>query len=105
MGVTQLTAAHSPLSPLNPQASRLVPRQSKERIPNCQRCGQPMSLLAESDWNWQFGCYACGCAHVFSKPQAEAAAKYRAQMERQAELTRRVRQHNSRPKYFLLRSK
>jgi len=90
---------------LAPNTGRLVPRQDPSHVPNCQKCGKAMSLVGESDSTWQWGCYACGCAHVFSKPRAVAAAKYRAEMERLAERERRIRQHNSRPRYFLLGGK
>ena len=91
-----------PIMGLAPQRDRLVPKQSFEHVTNGQRCGKKMQLVGEGDDNWQFGCEPCGCAHVFSKPRARAAAQYRAQLERQAETQARRRQHDSRPKFFML---
>lgn len=88
--------------PLQPQRGRLVPQHDRNRVPNCQKCGQAMELVGESEVNWQFGCRRCQCAHVFSKPQARAAAQYRAQLERQLQHQQRVRAHDSRTKYFFL---
>ena len=87
--------------PLQPQQGRLVAKSDPNCIPNCQRCGREMKLIGESEHNWQWGCEPCGCARVFSKPQAQAAAQYRAQLERQLQHQQRVRAHDSRTKYFL----
>src|SRR5262249_59021048 len=94
-----------PTAQLSPHTGRLVPRQDPTHVPACQRCTRPMTLVGESDSSWQWGCYPCGCAHVFSKPRAVAAARYRVQMERAAEHARRIRQRESRIKDFLLGGK
>ena len=43
-----------------------------------------MSLIGEQQDSWIFGCYACGCARVVSKPQTIAAARHMIQMQRRA---------------------
>ena len=44
------------------------------RFPKCSKVGRRMSLLGEGEDNFQFGCYACGCTRVITKPQFREAA-------------------------------
>lgn len=94
-----------PLTRLAPQQDRLIPKCDQEKIPNCQKCGKQMRVIGESETHWTFGCEPCQCAHVFSKPQTAAAAKYRAQIERTAQTQQRIKEHGSRKKFFLLGGK
>jgi hypothetical protein len=60
-----------------------------------------MILLAEAEDNFQFGCDPCRLGHVFSKPQSQAGARYRAQLEQRAKLDEYRKHLSSKPKYFL----
>lgn len=88
--------------PMQPQSERLVPKADQTKAPNCQKCGHPMKVVGEGDTYWTFGCEPCQCAHVFTKPQAKDAAKYRVQMDRLARAQEAKRKFESRTKYFVL---
>lgn len=71
-------------------------------FPRCKNCGAEMVLLADDPESWQFGCHPCKFAHVFSKPRAREAARYRVAVERRAERELLRQRFESRPKYFLM---
>lgn len=70
-------------------------------LPRCRYCKQPYELARESEEFWEMKCEACKVGHVFSKPVAKAAGQYRAKLQQRLETERRIKQWESRPKYFL----
>lgn len=58
-------------------------------LPRCRYCHQPYTLVRETPGSqgwYEFACEACKVGHVYSKPQATAAARYANRL--QAELQR-----------------
>lgn len=70
-------------------------------LPLCRYCKQPYQLMRETSEFWEMACESCKVGHVFSKPRSQAAGLYRAQLQQRLETERRIKQWESRPKYFL----
>lgn len=64
-------------------------------LPQCRSCGRPYKLMreegGEQGW-WEFACEVCRVGHVYSKPTAQAAGRYRSQLQQHFETERRIRQ-------------
>lgn len=73
-------------------------------MPKCRYCQQPYELAKESEDFWEMKCEQCKVGHVFSKPRAAAAGRYRAQLEKRLEVERRIKQWESRPKSVFIDS-
>lgn len=90
---------------MQPQ-DRLIPKHDISKSPPpCPQCHKEMKLVGEAETNWQFGCERCQFAHVFTKPQAEAAAKHQVQQGRRENQERMYRAYDARKKYFIGGSK
>lgn len=86
-----------------PPQSRLIPKHDISKSPPpCPKCYEEMRLLRETPTHWEFGCERDQFAHVFTKPQAMAAAQHRV-LEGRREQAQKLRQaYDSRIKYFPL---
>lgn len=73
-------------------------------LPLCRYCKKPYRLMRETNEFWEMACEDCQVGHVFSKPQAKAAGRYRAQLQKRLETEQRIRQWESRPKHFFIDS-
>jgi hypothetical protein len=81
---------------------RFIPKHNIEKgPPSCHKCHEPMKLLRETTSHWEFGCERCQHAHVFTKPQSQAAAQYHVQQGRREQAQRMKKAYESRTKYFL----
>jgi hypothetical protein len=74
------------------------------QYPPCKKAGRRLSLLGEGADNYQFGCYACGCARVITKPEVKEAAQAMAQAQRAAVAATFDRSHGAMKKFVFLRS-
>lgn len=73
-------------------------------IPLCKSCKQPYVLMRETTEWYEFGCERCKVGHVFSKPASTAAGRYRARLQHELEIAKRIRQWEGRPKHFFIDS-
>lgn len=69
-------------------------------LPLCRYCKLPYELARETEDFWEMKCEACKVGHVFSKPTAKAAGRYRAELQHKLEIAQRLKQWESRPKHF-----
>lgn len=82
---------------------RLIPKHDISKSPPpCPKCHEEMKLVGEGQDNWQFGCERCQFAHVFTKPQATAAAQHQVSEGRKQQAERMHKAYDSRTKYFVL---
>ena len=87
---------------MKPQ-SRLIPKHDISKSPPpCPKCHDAMKLLRETETHWEFGCERDQFAHVFTKPQATAAAQHQVNEGRRQQAERMHRAYDSRTKYFVL---
>lgn len=82
---------------------RFIPKHDITKgAPSCHKCGKEMKLVGENETTWQWGCQPCQFAHVFSKPQSQAAAQHTVMQGRMENHRRMLKAYDSRPKFFLL---
>ena len=64
-------------------------------FPKCRYCKKPYTLAREEPgtegW-WEFKCETCKIGHVYSKPSAQLAARYRTRVAQAIERQKMIRQ-------------